>query len=126
MLRACGSYPQCPGFNSLHRHHRAFVKAGLNKSINDAGWFKFLTIPAYKAKEQGKKVTGVPACYTSQRCSACGGIVKKSLSVRTHRCSCGFVANRYHNAALNILRIGMDMLQACLPADGLRPAKSSS
>jgi hypothetical protein len=21
MVRACGSYPQCPGFNSLHRHH---------------------------------------------------------------------------------------------------------
>lgn len=20
MVRACGSYPQCPGFNSLHRH----------------------------------------------------------------------------------------------------------
>ncbi|WP_084446265.1 zinc ribbon domain-containing protein [Desulfosarcina sp. BuS5] len=31
---------------------------------------------------------------------------------RTHRCECGFVVNRDHNAALNILRIGMDMLQA--------------
>ena len=20
-VRACGSYPQCPGFKSLHRHH---------------------------------------------------------------------------------------------------------
>ena len=20
-VRACGSYPQCPGFDSLHRHH---------------------------------------------------------------------------------------------------------
>ena len=20
-VRACGSYPQCPGFESLHRHH---------------------------------------------------------------------------------------------------------
>ena len=20
MVRACGSYPQCPGFDSLHRH----------------------------------------------------------------------------------------------------------
>ena len=21
VARACGSYPQCPGFESLHRHH---------------------------------------------------------------------------------------------------------
>ncbi len=21
LVRACGSYPQCPGFESLHRHH---------------------------------------------------------------------------------------------------------
>ena len=21
VVRACGSYPQCPGFKSLHRHH---------------------------------------------------------------------------------------------------------
>ncbi len=21
LVRACGSYPQCPGFKSLHRHH---------------------------------------------------------------------------------------------------------
>ncbi|MFH0727919.1 MAG: zinc ribbon domain-containing protein [Pseudomonadota bacterium] len=37
-------------------------------------------------------------------------MVKKSLSVRTHKCSCGFVANRDYNAALNILRIGLDAL----------------
>ena len=23
-VRACGSYPQCPGFKSLHRHHQLF------------------------------------------------------------------------------------------------------
>jgi hypothetical protein len=30
---------------------------------------------------------------------------------RTHRCVCGFVVNRALNAALNILRIGMDTLK---------------
>jgi putative transposase len=90
--------------------NRASVKAGLNKSINDAGWYQFLLYLKYKAVEQGKQIIGVPPQYTSQKCSACGQIVKKSLSVRTHRCSCGFVANRDHNAAINILRVGLDTL----------------
>ncbi|WP_166405239.1 zinc ribbon domain-containing protein [Desulfonema ishimotonii] len=61
----------------------------------------------------GKRIIGVPPHYTSQTCSSCGEVVRKSLSVRTHRCiDCGFVAKCDHNAALNILRIGMDMLQA--------------
>lgn len=92
--------------------NNASAKAGLNKSIADAGWGKFLEIATYKAFVLGKKLLAVPPHYTSQQCSACGEIVKKSLSTRTHRCRCGFVANRDHNAALNILRIGMDTLQA--------------
>lgn len=92
--------------------NNACAKAGLNKSIADAGWGMFLNITSYKAIEIGKKIFAVPPHYTSQKCSNCGEIVKKSLSTRTHRCPCGFVANRDHNAALNILRIGMDTLQA--------------
>ena len=33
MVRACGSYPQCPGFNSLRRHHspvRLVIENGAN------------------------------------------------------------------------------------------------
>ena len=29
LVRACGSYPQCPGFKSLHRHHLENNKASL-------------------------------------------------------------------------------------------------
>jgi putative transposase len=86
----------------------ASAKAGLNKSIADAGWGRFLELIRYKAAKLGKHVLAVPPHYTSQKCSACGEIVKKSLSIRTHHCTCGFVANRDHNAALNILRIGLD------------------
>src|SRR5437899_396771 len=43
--------------------------------------------------------------YTSQDCSACGTLVKKTLSVRTHVCTgCGVVLDRDHNAAMNILQ----------------------
>jgi putative transposase len=92
--------------------NRASIKAGLNKSINDAGWGQFLLYLKYKAVEQGKLVIAVPAHYTSQKCSACGQIVKKSLSIRTHECPCGFVANRDHNAAMNILALGLESLVA--------------
>ena len=93
--------------------NNASAKAGLNKSIADAGWYTFFTIVSYKAAHLGKKCISIPPHYTSQKCSECGEIVKKSLSTRTHRCPhCGFTANRDHNAALNILRIGMDSLQS--------------
>ncbi|MCP4748354.1 MAG: transposase [Desulfobacteraceae bacterium] len=69
----------------------------------------------YKAEALGKHVFGVPAHYTSQECSKCHKIVKKSLSIRTHRrpfCTFADHYNRDHNAARNVLRIGLDMLAA--------------
>ena len=90
----------------------AKAKSGLNISILDAGWGMFVQTLRYKAAERGKQVITVSPQYTSQRCSACGEIVKKSLSHRTHRCGCGFVAHRDHNAALNILRLGLESLEA--------------
>lgn len=81
-------------------------KAGLNKSMSDTGWAKFLEIIKYKAEINNKVVTAISPKYTSQICSNCGEKVKKSLSTRTHKCTvCGFVANRDHNAAINILRL---------------------
>jgi putative transposase len=96
--------------NGKYLPNNAAAKSGLNKSIADAAWGQFLGILNYKAKEQGKIVVAVPPHYTSQECPGCHQIVKKSLSVRTHRCPCGFVANRDFAASLNILRIGLDML----------------
>ncbi|MCP4748671.1 MAG: transposase [Desulfobacteraceae bacterium] len=61
-------------------------KAGLNKFFSAAGWGRFLLCLQYKAQALGKHVFGVPAHYTSQKCSACDMFVKKSLSVRTHCC----------------------------------------
>jgi putative transposase len=44
---------------------------------------------------------------TSQKCSDCGAIVKKSLSTRTHKCACGCQLQRDVNAAINILNRGI-------------------
>lgn len=80
----------------------------LVKSITDAAWGQFLDILADKAERAGGQVIRVPAHYTSQKCSGCGEIVPKSLSVRTHICTyCGLVADRDHNAAINILQAGL-------------------
>ena len=75
----------------------------LAKSISDAAWSQFTEWLEYLGKVYGKVVVGVPPQYTSQNCSNCGEIVKKSLSVRTHVCQCGCVLDRDCNAAINIL-----------------------
>jgi len=84
----------------VRNHHLA-------KSISDASWTMFLNILDYKLKMLGRELVLVPPQYTSQKCSNCGAIVPKSLSVRTHICpECGYIADRDTNAAKNILRLG--------------------
>ncbi len=82
----------------VQNHHLA-------KSIMDAGWGQFLDILSAKAASAGHEVMRVNPRYTTQKCSQCGELVQKSLSVRTHICpSCGYVADRDANAAQNILK----------------------
>ena len=75
----------------------------LAKSISDAAWSQFTQWLQYLGNVYGKTVVAVAPQYTSQDCSGCGTTIKKSLSVRTHICSCGLVLDRDHNAAQNIL-----------------------
>ncbi len=79
----------------------------LAKSISDASWSMFRSVLTNKAESAGRLVVAVNPAYTSQMCSGCGNIAKKSLSVRTHRClSCGLVLDRDTNAAVNIKALG--------------------
>jgi putative transposase len=52
--------------------NRAAAKAGLNRSILDAGWAQFITILAGKAEEAGRRVVFVNAAGTSITCYQCG------------------------------------------------------
>jgi len=83
--------------NMVRNHHLA-------KSIHDAGWSTFISwVKAYGLMHNVPIIAVAPQ-FTSQECSACGAMVKKSLSVRTHMCTrCGVVLDRDHNAARNIL-----------------------
>ena len=76
----------------------------LAKSISDAAWTQFREWVEYFGKVFGVVTIAVPPHYTSQNCSKCGKVVKKTLSTRTHTCHhCGHVQDRDHNAARNIL-----------------------
>jgi IS605 OrfB family transposase len=83
--------------NMARNHHLA-------KSIHDAGWGTFIAWVKACGLMHNVPIIAVAPHFTSQECSRCGAMVKKSLSVRTHICiSCGVVLDRDHNAALNIL-----------------------
>lgn len=84
----------------------ASAKAGLNKSILDAGWGMFVEMTKAKAASAGRTVLCVNPKYTSQICSGCGTVKKKDLSERWHSCECGAELDRDTNAALNILALG--------------------
>ncbi len=81
----------------------------LARSILDSGWGTFGMMLDYKTV-----LVEVPARNTTVDCSRCGHAVPKSLAVRTHKCdACGLVLDRDHNAAINILKKGLEIF--CLP-----------
>ena len=82
----------------------------LAKSINDVAWSTFRQWLEYFAVKFDTKAVAVPPHYTSQKCSDCDAIVKKTLSTRTHKCSCGCELQRDTNAAINILNLGKNRL----------------
>ena len=77
------------------------------KSINDASWYQFRIWLEYFGKVFERVTVAVNPQYTSQECSSCGEIVKKTLSTRTHVCRCGYRLDRDFNAARNILSRGL-------------------
>jgi putative transposase len=79
----------------------------LAKSINDASWYQFRKWLEHFGIKFGKITVAVNPALTSQECSNCGTLVKKSLSMRTHICQCGFVLDRDWNAAINILKLAL-------------------
>jgi len=83
----------------------------LAKSISDAAWSQFTDFLDYYGKVWSKAVVAVNPAFTSQDCHNCGHRSQKSLSTRTHKCpSCGIELCRDTNAALNILKRGMEVI----------------
>lgn len=92
----------------------AAAKAGLNKSILDAGWGVFLNVLRAKAESAGRAVVEVDARHTSQRCARCGHVAAGNrVSQAEFQClACGHEAHADVNAAINILRAGLALREA--------------
>jgi putative transposase len=83
----------------------------LAKSISDVAWNMLVTVTSYKAANAGSIVVLVDPRNTSKMCSRCGILVEKTLADRVHNCSeCGLSLDRDWNAAINILRLGLQSL----------------
>jgi len=83
----------------------------MNRSISDVAWRQFVQFVAYKAEDAGRDFVQVDPRNTSKMCSRCGQLVEKDLSDRVHNCPfCGLSLDRDHNAAINILRLGIQSL----------------
>ncbi len=88
----------------------------LNKSIADVAWSQLAQFTAYKAEDAGRLFLQVDPRNTSKKCSRCGSLVSKDLGVRIHDCPhCGLVLDRDHNAAINILALGLQSVNAGSP-----------
>jgi putative transposase len=112
MMHTC---PTCTPGGRCQGNHR------LAKSIGAAAWSQLIQYCTYKAVDAGRAIVLVDPRGTSQRCSGCGLVVQKDLSVRVHDCpSCGLVMDRDLNASLNIEALGLESLGYALKAPAFR------
>lgn len=98
--------PEQPG---VFLPNGATGKAGLNRSIADAGWGVFLAILNAKAESAGREVMAVGPRNTSRRCPECGHTAKENRPTQEkfHCVSCGHQAHADTVGALNVLRAGL-------------------
>lgn len=85
----------------------------LARNILDSSWGVFTNMLNYKCTK-----IEVPAFNTSINCSRCGTKIRKTLAMRIHNCNvCNLVLDRDHNAAINILKKGLEIIKLELPQE---------
>ena len=93
----------------------------LAKSISDVSWNSFIEKLNYKVTENQGYLVKIDKFYPSSKtCSNCG-CVKESLklSERVYHCNeCGFTIDRDLNASINILNVGLSLIEATVATTG--------
>ena len=89
---------------------------GNGKATMDNGYGMFQSMLEYKLLERGKYFVKVDKWFpSSQICHCCGHRQKMPLKIRVYQCpECGMVFDRDWNAAINIKKEGLRMLQAAV------------
>ena len=94
---------------------KGFMKSNKAKSYQDVAQSEFIRQLEYKAKWYGKTISKIDRFYpSSQLCSNCGykNHDLKNLDIREYDCPiCGTYHDRDINAAINILREGLRILE---------------
>lgn len=114
MTRRTKAKPDTQTPNAFLRNGQA-AKTGLNKSILDSAWATFLALIDAKAECAGRRVVRVNPAGTSQTCSVCGHRDPEARDGKTYTCvnpDCGWIGDADWNAARNILRAGLALLEA--------------
>lgn len=89
----------------------AAAKAGLNKAILSSCWGRITQFTAYKAERANVLMVKVPPHHTSQECSACRHTHPGNRVKGVFLCQrCGHTEHADFNAAKNIARRGIEML----------------
>ena len=98
--------------NMRNMSNRGF---GNGKATLDNGYGMFLDMLEYKLANRGKYLVKVDRWYpSSQICYCCGKRhpEMKDLRIRTMRCECGYVMDRDRNAAMNIKKEGLRIMNS--------------
>ena len=100
---------------SLNMRNMSNSGFGNGKATLDNGYGMFLDMLEYKLANRGKYLVKVDKWYpSSQICHCCGKRhpEMKDLKIRTMRCECGCVMDRDRNAAMNIKKEGLRILNS--------------
>lgn len=94
-------------------YNGASRKAGLNKAILHAGWFRIGQFISYKAAKVNKAVFKVPTHHTSQECACCGHTHPDNRQTQqSFVClNCGHAENADTNAAKVIAKRAVKLIK---------------
>ena len=116
MTRSAAGTLEEPGTNVA-------AKRGLNRSIQEQTWGIIREQLRYKAEWAGRAYFEVDPRNTSRTCHQCGSLEPNQEEYRVFRCqSCGLVADRDVNAAINILKRSQGPRLQSPGKGGRRPA----